>query len=232
MKACFAVRPVFLPGRCGDEPVMTQNVRFRWFPGLALAQQRLSIEALHEQALSQHPELGAVLEVSTRSDQPAGRALSAFNLSLKLPRIGLVALESAYQCAKVHADGGPWPELIGQDPMTVRRRLATYRDSPLLGFRLFDQSWPLVPCSLFYDWIYAHALCSHPDLLEQARAFSAFTDIAFNPKRSLACQAGALARVIFLLERDLLDQALASPENFRLLAFRAPAENKQGELAF
>ena len=232
MKACFAVRPVFQPGNCARDPVMTLNVRFRWYPGLARTQQQQSIEALHEQTRNQHPELGEMLEVSSRASQSIGRALSAFNLSLRLPGVGLVALESAYQCAKVHAHGGPWPEMMTLDPMTVRRRLTTYRDSPLCGFRLLGQDWPLEPCSLFYDWLYAHALRSHPGLLEQAREFAAFTDIAFNPKRSLACQASALARVMFLVERGRLDQALASPDSFRLLAFPATASAQQAELAF
>jgi len=46
---------------------------------------------------------------------------------------------------------------------------------------------------LFYDWIYARAVAMRNDLAEQILGYRGFTDIEFNPRRSINCQARACA---------------------------------------
>jgi len=233
MKRLQAIRPVFAPGVDADVPVITHRVHFEWHPGLAPERQRLCIDSLHAAAAGVLPPGHRVMEVSSRSREWAGRCLSAFNLSIRLPGVGTVPLESAYQCAKVFADGGPFPGWLDLPPASLRRRLSGFDSRSLRGFSLLGVEWPLEPPTLFYDWLYAHSVAARPDLLELASRQHAFTDIAFNPKRSLACQAMALARAVFLHRRGLLDAALASPEAFCSLGFpAAESDPHQPELPF
>jgi hypothetical protein len=68
--------------------------------------------------------------------------------------------------------------------------------------------WGLEPKTAFYDWLYINALHKHPELAEQVLLYSAFSDIAFNPERSINCQAYAAALYISLHERGLLTDEL------------------------
>lgn len=232
MRRAWATRPVFMPGNDQGPAVHAHLVRFEWFPGLALAQRQRCIFSLHQGAAARIEGLERILEVSTRSRLALGRRLSAFNLALILPGFGAVTVENAYQCAKVYDDAGPFPELLDQPPAHARKALAAHTDKPLRGFRLLEQACPVQPTTLFYDWLYARALCRQPALLRAASRFQAFTDIAFNPARSSACQAMALARVLWLFQRDRLASAMACPQAFRDLAHDHESETRQSELPF
>jgi len=50
--------------------------------------------------------------------------------------------------------------------------------------------------------------------MDEASLYDAFTDIEFNPDRSINCQAYSLALFRALQERNLLSEALASKEAF------------------
>ena len=54
----------------------------------------------------------------------------------------------------------------------------------------------------------------HSDLAEQILEYDAFTDIVFNPKRSINCQAEAAAIYVSLQKQNLLDEALKNKESF------------------
>jgi hypothetical protein len=66
----------------------------------------------------------------------------------------------------------------------------------------------LVPRTAFYDWLYINALHKRPDLAEQVLTYRAFSDIAFNPERSINCQAYAAALYVSLSDRGLLTEAM------------------------
>ncbi|MEW6281612.1 MAG: hypothetical protein AB1758_23580 [Candidatus Eremiobacterota bacterium] len=68
----------------------------------------------------------------------------------------------------------------------------------MVGFRFFDQDVPTRPLTAFYDWLYVRALRQNPDESEQLRGYRGFTDIAFNPARSLNCQARSAALYVAL----------------------------------
>src|SRR5438067_12545803 len=94
-KAPRANRPICVP-LSGAPRVGTVEVEFDWFPGFALVQQQRSIASLHDAARS----LGYAstpLEISTRSTEELGCALSAFNLRVPHPTLGVIPLESAFQ---------------------------------------------------------------------------------------------------------------------------------------
>lgn len=230
MKTLQAERPVFIANGDPARPVAVRWLRFRWHPGRSLEQRRRCIASLHEQARAELAPVQGILEVSRSSPDRTGRALSAFNLALKIAGVGRVPVESVYQCAKVFDSGGPFPELLGRPPDTVRAVLAGHAASALRGFRLLGRDWPTEPDTLFYDWLYAGALLDNPALLQAASEFSAFTDIHFNPRRSRACQAQALSRAVSLVHLGRLRRPLGSPDAYRELAFSRAERVEQAEL--
>lgn len=232
MRLPYAERPVFLSTADPARPVDSRLLRFRWFPGRSGDQKRRCIESLHDRVRAELIGVERIMEVSRSSVDHAGRALSAFNLALQLPEAGRVTVECAYQCAKVFDSGGPFPELLELPPDTVRRRLAGHSASSFRGFHLLGRDWPTEPDTLFYDWLYASALLDNPQLMGKALAFQAYSDIAFNPRRSRACQARALARAVSLQRAGVLERALRSPDCFAELGFPDRQPSQQEELPF
>ena len=84
----------------------------------------------------------------------------------------------------------------------------------LTGFRFFGTDWGLEPLTAFYDWLYINALKKQPSVTERLLEYSAFTDIEFNPERSINCQAYSVALYISLHRRGLLEEATSSKEAF------------------
>ena len=78
----MAVRPVYVPMSSGLVLVDTQMIDFTWHSGQSKSQKQKSIFNLHKNAKHQL-ELNSILEVSSKSIDPTGSALSAFNLSYK-----------------------------------------------------------------------------------------------------------------------------------------------------
>jgi hypothetical protein len=68
--------------------------------------------------------------------------------------------------------------------------------------------------TVFYDWLYFKALYPHRAWLAQRNEWKGFTDIEFNPERSINCQARSFAAFISLLTRDALDETMGSFESF------------------
>ena len=66
--------------------------------------------------------------------------------------------------------------------------------------------WPLTPKTAFYDWLYVRALRelarSDGQIDRSLRRYQAFTDIEFNPAKSVNCQARSCALYVALLQQD------------------------------
>lgn len=164
---------------------------FPWLPGMSRAVKEARIRALHESIRAKYPD-AEVLEVSTKSSNPLGVSLSAFNL--RLPAIcGGGILESTYQSAKVYQD---WRgDLFKQDglaalsPGLAKKGNSLHSDLTLAHFDFNGNQWPANPGSLFYDFLFWAALWEQPKLLRGLSEFDFFTDIEFN-KSELGFQAG------------------------------------------
>ena len=209
----MAERPVFFP-RFDAVGVSERYYEFEWFPGFAPSQKRKCVAALHGAVRREKPD-ARVLEVSRRSEIDAGIALSAFNL--KLPVDGTpCTVEAVFQAGKVFEDGvGPFPELRTRDPKLVRDVVrARSAGHPLAAFEADGVRWPLLPRTAFYDWLYLNALRANPELAAAVETYDAFTDIEFNPEKSLNCQAAAAALYRSLVHAGKLDEALSSQEAF------------------
>lgn len=200
---------------------------------MSVKQKQRSIESMHQAAAT--AGISPLLEISTKSLQTQGIALSAFNLSFISQKKNLrFAVESVFQGSKVFENGGPFIDLYQASPRDAKRddRLASH--GRLVGFRFFKQDWPLEPRTAFYDWVYLNSLIKNPDLAACLSEYQAFSDIEFNPARSINCQAYSAALYCSLSARSLLDEALSSPEAFLRItaAHESPRANTENQSAF
>ena len=232
----MAQRPVFLPA--ADSGLVDEAmVEFEWFPGFAVVQKQRSIEALHAAAI-ETLGVGRLLEVSTKSPDPLGVRLSAFNLSVEVEgEPNPVLLEAAFQGSKVFATQGQFTHLYEvKDGSAVRRFMNELPDDRLTGFRFDGHDWPLSPRTAFYDWLYLHSLrelAGQDDQVEEALfGVDGFTDIEFNPAKSINCQARSNALYVALTKNGTLADALTDPNAFIevLTSHEYGIEPSQGQL--
>ncbi|MCL1476040.1 DarT1-associated NADAR antitoxin family protein [Argonema antarcticum] len=209
----MAKRPIFVPLLDGKRLVLERYVEFHWHAGFAKSQKQKSIRALHETALReygvQHP-----LEISSKSEDPLGVALSSFNLTFVTKRGRALTVEAAFQGSKVFERGGPFVDIFQKSPIDAKRDERLRTSGLLTKFSFFGNDWELDPKTAFYDWLYINALIKNPQLIELLTDRDGFTDIEFNPERSINCQARSAALFCALFHTDKLNFALQSRENF------------------
>lgn len=210
----MAERPVFIPLFEGPWLVRTKSVPFHWFPGMAASQKQKSVDSLHA-AAQRMLHVESILEVSTKSRTELGTCLSAFNLSFTTRKHQITySVECAFQASKVFELGGPYKDILEMDSRSAKRDERLRSSGRLIRFKLFETEWDLEPKTAFYDWIYINALAKHEDLRNEIVNYSAFTDIEFNPERSINCQAYSAALFVALYKRGILQDALSSKERY------------------
>ena len=210
----MAIRPLFVAQSEGPALVRSKPIAFVWHSGMAEVQRKKSVEALHAAARSAYPGL-RLMEVSRFAQTEIGVALSAFNLTFVTRTRGReISVECAFQGSKVFAAGGPFTDLFDQTSLEAKRDPRLTSSGHLTGFRFFGMDWPIEPQTAFYDWLYLNALRNRATLSSAVIAYDAFTDIAFNPDKSINCQAGAVALFVALSRRGILEQTLSTPESY------------------
>ncbi|OCH14604.1 DarT1-associated NADAR antitoxin family protein [Aliivibrio logei] len=208
----MAVRPIFVPYREGIG-VKEVSLSFQWHSGFALVQKQKTIQELHMQANSQG--YNRVLEISSKSQDDLGVRLSAFNLMITTKKKNQTfSVESAFQGSKVFEHGGPYLDLFSVDSRTAKQDSRIKSSGNLKLFNFFNQKFSIVPRTYFYDWLYINALLQNPDLAEQLDKYDAFSDIEFNPERSINCQAHAASLYISLLRNGITVDEIKNPESF------------------
>lgn len=208
----MAQRPVYVPTTSGSPLVKTELVTFQWYPGMSVLQKQQSIASLHEQA-QQALGIRTILEVSTKSPHQLGVNLSAFNLMIKTSKRHY-SVECAFQSSKVFELGGPYTDIRDKRSIEAKRDPRLKTSGSLVKFNFYGIDWPLQPTTAFYDYLYINALIRNSHFHDPLNQFEAFTDIEFNPAKSLNCQAHALALYHALRTRDLLDEACQSRDAF------------------
>jgi hypothetical protein len=212
-----AERPVFISSPDESGFVETLSCSLVWSPGFALSQKQKNIKALHESAAK--AGYSPLLEISTKSDDHLGRQLSAFNLKVRCQEFGEIPLECAFQGGKVFQRGGPFTDLYQAEPRDAKRDHRLQNSGRLVGFSFENRRFPLEPKTAFYDWLYISALLPQRESFDQLCQYVGFTDIEFNPERSINCQARSCALFVALTKGHLLDEAMSSETAFvRLLA--------------
>lgn len=210
----MANRPVFIAERNDNSFVKEKKINFEWFPGFSIKQKQKSIESFHEN-IKKYDEKLNVLEVSSKSSDELGVALSAFNLMITAKNGKKFSVETAFQASKVFQNGGPFLDLYEKTSKEAKKDPRIKNSGELLYFQFFSRKWALEPKTLFYDWLYINALALNEDLAKRVVEYNAFTDIEFNPQKSLNCQARSVALYVSLYKANLLDNALDSVEQYK-----------------
>jgi hypothetical protein len=211
----MAERPIFVPAPESPELVNELFLSMKWHPGFAQSQKEKNIEALHEAAAQRG--IAPLLEISSKSKSERGRHMSAFHMAVPTKNHGRIKLELAFQGSKVFERGGPFTDLYrkGDDEIGQAKRDPRLQESGrLTGFCFEGIDFPLEPKTAFYDWLYCSFLWDHRDWATKLYAYAGFTDIEFNPQRSINCQARAAALFLSLMKRGDLESALQSPTVF------------------
>ena len=83
----------------------------------------------------------------------------------------------------------------------------------MIGFKYNEVEYPISPVTAFYNWIYINALAKS-ELSDDVLKYDAFTDIEFNDKRALNCQARAAALYVAIVRRKMENYFLSSFNRF------------------
>lgn len=208
----MANRPIFVP-RVDVVGVDEEDVEFKWHPGMAPSQKKKSIAELHQAATLLGYE--RVLEISSKSEDTLGIELSAFNLTITTKKYQKkLTVETAFQGSKVFERGGPYTDLYGLDSRAAKKDIRLKESGDMTRFEFFGKEFPLVPRTYFYDWMYINALAQNDSLSEAVLDYDGFSDIEFNPKKSINCQAHSVALYMSLSKNRVLEIALDNPEEF------------------
>lgn len=201
----MAIRPVFSVS-LNNKIFIHEDVNFEWFSGFSTMQKRRSINSLHQNFLLKHPEK-KILEISSKSEIELGVKLSAFNL--KLHRNGKIfSVETAFQSGKIFENGGPYLDLLDKSSIVAKKDERLKNSGKIKGFIFEDKRFPITPKTYFYNWLYINALSENIELAEQIMAYDSFTDIVFNPIKSINCQAMSAAIFVSLKKQNLLNKTL------------------------
>ena len=204
----MAKRPIFTPNFSGFPYVDAVDIEFKWHPGFAKSQMQKTIVSLHE-AAEKLNKISPILEISGKSASDLGRSLSAFNLSLKTLNDQRMSVECAYQGSKVFENGGPYHELYSVSSREAKTDERLRDSGELVAFNFCGEDFPIEPKTAFYDWLYMTALSQKKrDFVKDLEVFQGFSDIVFNPNRSLNCQARAAALFVSLSKNGLIDEQI------------------------
>lgn len=212
----MAQRPVYIPQTDGNYLVKTEIVEFEWFAGFAVSQKQKSICSLHEAAQKKH-NLNKVLEISSKSETKLGVQLSAFNLMVQTNNRSFVSVECLFQSSKVFEGGKQFLDLLNVSSREAKKDVRLRESGRLIAFRPYgkkEKEWGLEPLTAFYDWLYIQALQQHEEIHDELLQYDAFTDIEFNPEKSVNCQAYSVALFCALNKRGILRNVLASQQDF------------------
>lgn len=212
----MAKRPIFISSDINNDLQFfnSKMIEFNWYPGFAVSQKRKSIDSLHKNFITEFPERN-VLEISTKSENPIGANLSAFNLKINHSKYGIMPLECAYQGGKIFEKNGQFIDMYSMNPYKIKKDIRLKESGRIIGFEFDSQEFDINPTGLFYNWIYIKALYENKILREELLKFSAFSDIEYNPTKSVNCQAKACALFVSLCRADLIDDAIKDVAIFK-----------------
>lgn len=202
----MATRPVFSPNPFAVPFVSETQVSFQWHAGFAKTQAQKSIASLH--AAAARAGIDPVLEISSKSPLRLGVALSAFNLRLQVGDHAPMSVESAFQGSKVFERGGPYTDLYMADSRTAKQDGRIRNSGEVVAFEFLGEAFPTQPLTAFYDWLYMTALSQNAELASGIQKYEGFTDIAFNPEKSINCQARSAALYVALHRRGVVEQVI------------------------
>jgi len=211
----MAKRPIFIPKPESSPFVEEIDVDFEWHSGFAKSQAQKSIRSLHESAAQKG--ITPVLEISSKSIDSLGTALSAFNLHITIDTGRTISVECAFQGSKVFKDGGPYIDLYDKSSREAKTDLRLKNSGELTAFSLMGEQFPTRPVTAFYDWLYLRALFDNQEEARQLLSYNGFSDIAFNPEKSINCQARSAALFVAMSKNNSIDlKKIVKDKNYYL----------------
>lgn len=166
--------------------VICKEFEFEWNGGFSITQKQKNIKNLHNSIIKETNK--SVLEVSSKGLTQLGKDIGAFSL-----KYNEVPLENVFQSSKKFENGGPYTDLMSVTPKEAKGDERLKNSGKILAFCLDGEEWPLEPKTLFYDYIYIKALIQNYGYDLDLTEYDWFTDIEFNPKKSINCQARTVA---------------------------------------
>lgn len=170
--------------------ISCESFDFEWNGGFSLVQKQKNVKNLHNSICNKYR--GKCLEVSTKSTTKLGQEASAFNLKYNGYHV-----ENIFQSSKIYSKGGPYKDLLLVSPREAKRDIRHKNSGKLEGFILDGVDWRLNPKTAFYDYLYIRALIDKIDI-SLLQIYDWFTDIEFNPKKSINCQARSITIAKYL----------------------------------
>ena len=169
---------------------------FEWFSRFAVSQKQKSIDSLHNAILKIDGSANP-LEISTKSKNPLGFKLSAFNLKLDG-----YTLENIFQSSKVFAGGEAYRDLLEVSPKDAKKDPRLKNSGALKSFDYNGEVFPLFPKTVFYDYIYIKSVKQSltTEEINNIKEYNYFTDIEFNPNKSINTQAKSVAIIRLMLD--------------------------------
>lgn len=181
-----------------DNKVICEEFEFEWNGGFALVQKQKNIANLHNSIKMSKGE--TALEVSSKGTDLLGKNIGAFSL-----KYNGISLENVFQSSKKFEQGGPFADLLTVTPKEAKRDERIRNSGKIIAFYLDGDEWPLEPKTLFYDYIYIKAMCQNYGENLDLSEYKWFTDIEFNPKKSINCQARSAAIYKLLQENNMFE---------------------------
>lgn len=230
----MAKRPIYVPS--GKPPFFSvETIEFEWFPGYSLTQKQRSIESLHKNARSRLA-VERVLEVSSKSTAGVGVELSAFNLNAfteddRYDQSFGHSVEVVFQTSKVFGENLHCIDLMDQEVRSMRKLIRERESMGLKCFRFEESDWALEPKGAFYNYLYIRSLCRLPGIRKRIEGFDGFTDIEFNPNKSINCQAEAVAMFVGILKAGLNPDLICGNKNKFLETIYGDQANARKEKA-
>lgn len=192
-----------------ENGIKRRNIDMKLPSGFALSQKQKGIRMIHE-SYQKNFKGSLPLECSSKSETELGKKLSAFNL--KRPSDGK-SVEMLFQSSKTFEHGGPYLDLLGKSSKDAKKDERLHNSGKLIAFTYEGIEYATEPKTAFYDWLYINTLLLNRDtvneLLEHVKDMiePAFTDIEFNPEKSLNCQAEAVALFVLLYRSSEIDDS-------------------------
>lgn len=212
----MAKRPTYIPSKDENKLVQVEMIDFIYHSGFAISQKQKSIKSLH-QSINERFGFDNILEISSKSENELGVSLSAFNLMITTKTKGRTfSVESAFQSSKVFEGGMQYLDLLDKPSREAKKDPRLKSSGNIIGFNFYNDFWETTPLTAFYDWLYVNALNNKPEYHDVLLKYQAFTDIEFNPQKSINCQAQSVALFCALYRRNILDK-IKSKEFFLTL---------------
>ncbi len=190
----MAKRPAFCIFK--NQKIIAKQIEFKWISGLSFSQKQKNADSLQNAIKQAYPD-ASPLEVSTKGRNELGVKLSAFNLKYQG-----YALESVFQSSKVFRYGGAYTDLREKSPRDAKSDPRLKESGQLKAFYHDGVTWSLEPKTAFYDYLYLQAVKESltPEEIQQIKNYDYFTDIEFNPEKSINSQARSATEIRLMLE--------------------------------